>query len=558
MPLATAYDAPVEVLDGTSSASRDAIGGKAWSINRMRALGLPVPPAFAVVTGECARYVDAGRRLRDDLWERVVAGVHHLEGVTGRGFGDTTHPLLVSVRSGAATSMPGMMDTVLNLGITDAVEAALAAEASSPEYAADTHRRFRELYTSVVGGPVPLDPWEQLRAAICAVFDSWQSPRARTYRRHHGIADAGGTAVTVQAMVFGNLDGTSGTGVLFSRNPMTGEKPAYGEWLARGQGEDVVSGRCTPRPLAELADELPGVHAELLAAADTLERTGRDIQDIEFTVEAGRLWLLQSRVAKRAPAAAVRAAVDMVDAGEISPEEAVARVSADQVRTVLRPELDSSGSAEAGPVARGEPACPGLVTGIVVTDPDEAEDRADDGQQVILARATTSPDDLHGMIAAAAVVTEHGGSTSHAAVVSREIGRPCVVGCGPRTVTALAGRTVTVDGSTGQVWLGERRVRDVDEAGVADLARLVEWAAPLAPLRVHRAVDPLPPDADVVDLDAAGEAWRDALRADRPARGDVLGTDEGIAAAVAAGVPLVVVPFALPALLAALAATDTR
>lgn len=468
----------VAELDGTCALSRDRIGGKAWSVDHMRALGLPVPPAFAVTTEGWADFRARGA-LSEEIWLQIRAGVAALERGTGRRFGDTRRPLLVSVRSGAAVSMPGMMDTVLNLGINDEVERALAAETRNPGYAADTHRRFRSQYREIVlgdpEGAVPLDPWEQLRGAVAAVFRSWDSARAKTYRRSRGVSDDLGTAVTVQAMVFGNLDALSGTGVLFSRNPNTGERTVFGEWLVGGQGEDVVSGRTTPRPLDELAVTMPDVHEQLLAAADLLERDGRDIQDIEFTVESGRLWLLQSRPAKRSARAAVRAAVAMAGEGLIDPATALRRVEAEQVRTVLRPA--SGAETDRPPLARGESACPGLASGVVVTDPDEAETRAAAGEDVVLARPTTSPDDLHGMIAARAIVTELGGATSHAALVSRELGRPCVVGCGPGVVAALAGQVVTVDGGAGAVWLGEIAGKAVDQSVIEDVAQLARWAA---------------------------------------------------------------------------------
>ncbi|MCP9620237.1 pyruvate, phosphate dikinase [Nocardia otitidiscaviarum] len=476
-PDVVADAATVVELDGRCGLSRERIGGKAWSIDHMRALGLPVPPAFVITTDGWADYRRRGG-IAAEIWAQVRAGIAMIERGTGRGFGGTARPLLVSVRSGAAVSMPGMMDTVLNLGMTDAVRRALAEESGNPAYADDTWRRFLAQYRETVlgdeHGVVPDDPWEQLRGAIEAVFRSWDSPRAKTYRRNRGVADTLGTAVTVQAMVFGNLDDLSGTGVLFSRNPNTGDGPAYGEWLVGGQGEDVVSGRTTPRPLDELAATQPRVHERLLAAAAQLERDGRDIQDIEFTVESGALWLLQSRPAKRSARAAVRAAVAMVDEGMIGARQALDRITPDQVREVLRPASgDTTGQQ---PLAHGESACPGLASGLVVTDPDEAEARAQAGEAVILVRPTTSPDDLHGMIAARAVVTELGGTTSHAALVSRELGRPCVVGCGSGVVAALAGRTVTVDGGAGVVWPGEVAGKPVEADILADVAQLATWA----------------------------------------------------------------------------------
>ncbi|WP_280477460.1 pyruvate, phosphate dikinase [Nocardia asiatica] len=467
---------PVVELDGACSLSRERIGGKAWSVNRMRALGLSVPPAFVITMDGWADFAARGA-IGEDIWRAVRAGIAALERGTGRTFGSHTRPLLVSVRSGAAVSMPGMMDTVLNLGMNEVVARALADETGNPGYAADTRARFRAQYRETVlgdpSGAVPEDPWEQLRAAIGAVFRSWDSPRAQTYRRNRGVAGTPGTAVTVQAMVFGNLDGESGTGVLFSRNPNTGEPAVFGEWLVGGQGEDVVSGRTTPRPLDELAVSLQGVHRELLAAADLLERDGRDIQDIEFTVESGVLWLLQSRPAKRSARAAVRAAVGMAEEGLIGTDEALRRVTAEQVRAVLRP---ATGEYTGTPLANGESACPGLASGVVVSDPQEAERRAEAGEDVILVRPTTSPDDLHGMIAARGIVTGSGGVTSHAALVSREIGRPCVVGCGADVVAALVGRVVTVDGGAGAVWPGRVEGGAVDASTLADVGRLAGWA----------------------------------------------------------------------------------
>lgn len=470
-------EAAVVGLDGGCTLSRERIGGKAWSVNHMRSLGLPVPPAFVLTTEAWADFTARGE-IAEGLWSAVREGIAALERGTGRGFGSASRPLLVSVRSGAAVSMPGMMDTILNLGINGVGATALTAETRNPAYAKDTHDRFvaqyRETVLADAVGEVPADPWQQLRGAITAVFRSWDSERAKIYRRTRGLPDTLGTAVTVQAMVFGNLDARSGTGVLFSRNPNTGGGPAFGEWLVGGQGEDVVSGRTTPRPLDELAIAQPLVHRQLLAAAELLERDGRDIQDIEFTVESGTLWLLQSRVAKRSARAAVRSAVAMVQEGLIDPPTALGRVAADQVRAVLRPSSgDHTGHRE---LARGESACPGLASGVVVADPAEAERRAAAGDDVILVRRTTSPDDLHGMIAARAVVTELGGATSHAALVSRELGRPCVVGCGDGVVEALAGRTVTVDGGAGIVWDGEVVGTAVDAGALDDIATLAAWA----------------------------------------------------------------------------------
>jgi pyruvate, orthophosphate dikinase len=464
-----AVDVPgILALDGGTGADRDLLGGKAWSIEKMRSLGIPVPPAFVLTTEVCRRFHAEGDSVPADVLDGLPAAMAALEAETGRTFGGGDRPLLVSVRSGAAISMPGMMDTVLNLGMTDEVEAALATVDAG--YAADTRRRFVAQFTHVVGEDAPEGPWEQLHAAIAAVFRSWQNPRAVRF------PGDGGTAVTVQAMVFGNLDDTSGTGVLFTRDPITGNPVPHADWLPRGQGEDVVSGKSDALTLAEMEADLPEAHADLITAATTLEREGRDVQDIEFTVESGKLWLLQARAAKTSPDAAVRLATVLVAEGLISRSEALDRLTPEQVEAVLKPRVDPAAAAGATVLARGKAACQGVGVGVVVTDADEAEDRTDDGEDVVLARTTTDPNDVGGMSAAKAVITEVGALNSHAALVCREMGVPCVVGCGQGTVTTLAGRTVTVDGAAGTVYEGSLPVVEPTSADDDDLARLTAWA----------------------------------------------------------------------------------
>ncbi|HEY1944065.1 MAG TPA: pyruvate, phosphate dikinase [Roseiarcus sp.] len=571
-------------LDGDEPPRRELIGGKAWSVARMQALGLSTPAAFVVTTAACNAYLASGSPP-SELDGEIEAAIAWLETKTGRTFGAGPRPLLVSVRSGAAISMPGMMDTVLNLGTNDVTETALGVECGDPGFARNTHKRFLDLYAQIVlratapefqpgkdpatwraaiaescGASVPDDVREQLRGAVRAVFESWNSRRARRYRQHHDIADDLGTAVTVQAMVFGNLDARSGTGVLFSRNPSTGEAKPYGEYLPRAQGEDVVSGKFTPKPLSALASELPEAHAALLAAAGRLELAGREVQDIEFTIEGGKLYFLQSRAAKLAPHAAVRIAVDLVREGLIDQEAALKRITPDQVRILLSPRIAEAAMNGAELLASGEAASPGVGIGVVVGDPDEAERRARDGEAVILARATTSPEDLHGMIAARAVVTELGGSTSHAAVVGRALGLPCVVGCGRGALAPLAGRIVTVDGRAGKIYAGAMAVEAPDESDHEALATLAAWAARVSPLRVlpHSA----PQAAEAVDLSDKEEAADPArigallknLRGARGARGGVLASDEGVRAALAAGLEFIVAEPVLPPMLAAIRA----
>ena len=450
----------VHRLDGADQLPRELIGGKAHSIQTMVLMGIPVPPAVVVTTAVCRAYHANDRLIPDGLWDDLVNAMKYLEDQTGRRFGDPAKPLLVSVRSGAAISMPGMMDTILNLGFDDGIERALAEETGDARFAADTRIRFDEQFRHVTGVEPPATPIDQLHRAVRAVLDSWHSARAMSYRASRGILDDGGTAVTVQAMVFGNLDDQSGTGVLFTRNPLSGHVEPYGEWLPRGQGEDVVSGRCDAQPLDTLEAAMPEVYRQLMEAADAVERHGRDVQDIEFTVESGRLWLLQSRSAKRSPQAALRCAVHLQRAGIITVDEALERITIDHVRTLLTPQLDPADVAASSPVATGKPACPGIATGVVVTDPDDAEDMADRGEHVVLVRVTTDPNDVAAMSSSVAVLTELGGSTSHAAVVCREMAVPRIVGCGPGSVTALAGQTVTVDATNGTVFLGALAVLD--------------------------------------------------------------------------------------------------
>jgi len=464
---------PVYALNPDLAVERELLGGKAFGIVRMLKLGIPVPPAFAITTDECAAFHAHGGKLPDAVAAALPEAMAALEQEAGGTFGRGPNPLLVSVRSGAPTSMPGMMDTVLNLGMTSEVRDAFATRTGDRAFAADLAERFEHQFQQIVGTPPPADPWEQLHAAIGAVFASWMSRRAVTYRRERKIDESGGTAVTVQAMVFGNLDADSGTGVLFTRNPITGAPEPYGEYLPGGQGEDVVSGSHDPLPL----DALPApIRAELLATAARLEEVGADMQDIEFTVQSGRLWLLQTRAAKRTASAAVRLAVALESEGLIDADEALRRVTPDQIAVLLREHLDPAARAAATVLASGRPACPGVATGVVVTDVDEAEDRASDGEQIILARQTTNPDDVHAMAVVAGIITEVGGATSHAAVVSRELDVPCTVGCGAGTVTALEGRTVTLDADTGDVFDGALHTVQGSVEDDPDLATLKRWA----------------------------------------------------------------------------------
>lgn len=519
---------------------RALLGGKGAGLAAMIAAGLPVPPGFVITAAACRAYYRAGRRLPEGLMEQVSEQIALLEERTGKRFGGGENPLLVSVRSGAPVSMPGMMDTMLNLGMTRTAADALAESSGDPDFAWDTYRRFLRSYAEIVGGmdpalldrageaagrsgrppagvsreaadrldeiiraetgtltAAPEDPREQLREAVAAVFDSWMGKRAADYRRMEGIPETIYTAAVVQAMVFGNCGPDSGSGVAFSRNPATGEKTLWGEYLPGAQGEDVVAGIRTPGPVSSLADQSPRLLEELSDLSDRLERRYRDVQDIEFTVENGKLWLLQTRSAKRGGRAALRHAADMADEGLIDRTEAVRRVAPGHLEELLHPVVTPGPDSRV--LARGQPASPGGATGEAVFTADEAAAAAEAGRDVILFREETSPDDFHGMIAAQAIVTARGGMTSHAAVVARGMGKCCVVGCSGmavdpenrRFLTAetevRAGEVVTVDGTSGVIYAGE--VPKVNPVLDGYFDRLMGWADDRRRLQVRANAD---------------------------------------------------------------------
>ncbi|HEU4597769.1 MAG TPA: pyruvate, phosphate dikinase [Pyrinomonadaceae bacterium] len=550
----------VYLFEEGDGANKSLLGGKGAGLADMTRAGLPVPPGFTITTEACNAFYANGKNFPEGMWEQVVEGLRAVEQQTGKKFGDPSNPLLVSVRSGAAFSMPGMMDTVLNLGLNEQTVQGLAAQTEDQRFALDAHRRFATLFGEIVmgvahekfervmerfkaqttggrdtdlspeqlreviaaqkaiilaeqgGHAIPEDPLEQLRVAIAAVFNSWTGRRAADYRRLNRIADDLGTAVNIQAMVFGNMGQGSATGVAFTRNPSTGEKKLYGEYLLNAQGEDVVAGLRTPQPIAQLREELPEAYEQFKSIAELLEGHYRDMQDVEFTIERGRLWMLQTRTGKRTGAAAVRVAVDMVHEELIDKATAVSRVTPEQLDQLLHPTVDPE--ADAVVVARGLPASPGAAQGRVVFDPDEAEELARGGEQVVLVRQETSPDDFHGMVAAQAIVTARGGMTSHAAVVARGMGKSCVCGAselnidygqqqfGVNGTVVTKGEWVTVDGSTGRVFLGQ--VPTVRPALGDDFRELMSWADEFRRLRVRANAD-TPHDARVArDFGAEG------------------------------------------------------
>ena len=515
-------------FDEPTEGGRDLLGGKGIGLAEMTQLGVPVPAGFTITTDACRAYMGSGGELPDGLEAEIDEHLSRLEEKSGKRFGDTKDPLLVSVRSGAAISMPGMMDTIPNVGIIE--EAAAGGE----RFVLDSYRRliqmygetvdhidahrfsdaldeddlpatieaFRRIYREETGRDFPQDAKEQLGGAVRAVFESWNTPRAQRYRRHNDIPDDIGTAVNVVQMVFGNKGEQSGTGVAFTRDPSTGESGLYGEFLADAQGEDVVAGIRTPEPLERMKDRLPEAYQEFLDTMRRLEEHYRDMQDIEFTVEDGKLFLLQTRSAKRTAAAALKAAVNMVGEGLISREEAVARIDPGQLDQLLHPRIDPNASYEA--TAKGLNASPGAASGAVVFDADTAEQRGKEGEPVILVRWETTPDDIHGMIAAQGILTAHGGMTSHAAVVARGMGKPCVAGCEALSLDADAktmslngttlneGDTLTLDGGTGEVIVGEVALiaPEINE----DFETVLGWADELRRLKVRTNAD-TPEDA---------------------------------------------------------------
>jgi pyruvate, orthophosphate dikinase len=528
---------------------RELLGGKGAGLAEMTAIGIPVPAGFTVTTAACVEYMQNGRELPPGLEEEIAAHLERLEQATGKRFGDPDDPLLVSVRSGAAISMPGMMDTILNLGLDDDAVDGLARATGNERFAYDAYRRLIQMYGNVVdgidadafeealtvlkeergaredvdlsaedlravverfkvvyrestGSDFPQDPRVQLERAVRAVFDSWDTPRAQVYRRANGIPDDLGTAVNVVQMVFGNTGSESGTGVAFTRDPSTGEPGLWGEFLTNAQGEDVVAGIRTPQPLAEMKERLPEAFEQLVDTMRRLEDHYRDMQDIEFTVEDGRLYLLQTRSGKRTAQAALKIAVDMVDEGLITREEAVTRIDPKQLDQLLHPMIDPQ--VEYRVAAKGLNASPGAATGKIVLDADTAEDRGKAGEDVILVRWETTPDDIHGLLEARGVLTAQGGMTSHAAVVARGMGKPCVAGCEglaidleARTITLgdekLSEREViTIDGGSGDVIVGE--VDLVSPQINEDFERLLGWADELRRLQVRANAD-TPQDA---------------------------------------------------------------
>ena len=540
------------------------LGSKGAHASEMARNGVPVPPGFVITTEACREYLRL-HHLPEGLWESIVVHVHALEKETGRRFGDAAEPLVVSVRSGAAVSMPGMMDTILNMGVTDDTWRGLAAMMGDERPALDAYRRFVQGFGSVVlgidrrrfeslldeakaqrgltfdyeldpsaltdlverykgvvreaaGAELPQDPWDLLRQAVEAVFISWNNPRANTYRDFHGIPHDLGTGCTIMAMVFGNLGLDSGTGVLFTRSPATGEKMLYGEFLTNAQGEDVVAGVRTPARISQLARDMPEVYTQLEGTARKLEAHYREVQDIEFTVERSKLYILQTRTAKRTALAAVKIAVDFVGEEVLSRKEALGRIGAENVPQILLPRFEEKAKAKAVSdgrlFAEGGGGSPGAASGILAMDPDRAVELAASGRNVILVRAETSPDDVHGIMKARGVLTARGGMTSHAAVVTRGLGKAAVVGCeelsfdggtvSARGTVLHEGDVISIDGASGEVFVGEIETRMPFPAELAELTTLLGWADAESRLQVWANADTPEQAKDALEFGAQG------------------------------------------------------
>ena len=544
-----------------NASMRNLLGGKGANLAEMTNIGIPVPSGFTVTTEACTKYHEDGQEISSQIIDEVYASLEKLEEITGKKFGDNTNPLLVSVRSGARVSMPGMMDTILNLGLNDIAVEAMAGLTNNPRFAYDSYRRFIQMFSDVVmgiekrlfenkidemkekngvefdteltaddlkelvvqfkdiykkekGEDFPQDPKVQLVESIKAVFRSWENPRAIVYRRLNDIPGEWGTAVNVQQMVFGNKGDTSGTGVIFSRNPATGEKGIFGEYLMNAQGEDVVAGIRTPQPIGQLQDQNPVIYEELVGIINTLENHYKDMQDMEITIEEGKLYFLQTRNGKRTAQAALKIAVDLVNEGMLTKEEAILKVEPKQLDTLLHPAFYTEDLKNAAPIAKGLPASPGAACGKIAFTADEAKERASLGEDVVLVRLETSPEDIEGMIAAKGILTVRGGMTSHAAVVARGMGACCVAGCGAikvdekKKIVEVDGKVYTdqdyisLDGTTGNVY-GEK-IKTVAPEITGHFATFMAWADEIRKLKVRANAD-TPRDAkQAVEFGAEG------------------------------------------------------
>ena len=547
-----------------SAAMRNLLGGKGCNLAEMTNLGMPIPQGFTVTTEACTEYYNCGKQISQEIQDQIFEAITWLEGINGKKFGDTEDPLLVSVRSGARASMPGMMDTILNLGLNDVAVEGFAKKTGNPRFAYDSYRRFIQMYSDVVmevpksyfekiidemkeakgvhfdtdltaddlkelaakfkavykdamnGEEFPQNPTEQLMGAVKAVFRSWDNPRAIVYRRMNDIPGDWGTAVNVQTMVFGNKGETSGTGVAFTRNPSTGAKGIYGEYLINAQGEDVVAGVRTPQPISKLAEDLPECYKEFMDLAIKLENHFRDMQDMEFTIEEGKLYFLQTRNGKRTAPAAIQIACDLVDEGMITPEEAVCRIEAKSLDQLLHPTFVPEALKAGEVIGSALPASPGAAAGKVYFTADEAKDagKGGRGERVILVRLETSPEDIEGMHAAQGILTVRGGMTSHAAVVARGMGTCCVSGCGEikineeAKVFELGGHTfhegdyISLDGSTGKIYKGDIATQEATVSG--NFERIMEWADQFRTLRVRTNADTPADTLNAVKLGAEG------------------------------------------------------